>query len=169
MSLGPEYANKQVKQILGDSANKYTMFIFGHGNERWNMPQSLKFKWDGWLIGYRYPKSKYPDPDPLMRHHLRYNYGCRSDDDEPEGSEGSDRIYQGEPDEGHVFTWPLDHRHLDIKVKIDPWHFCDINTDWTSLLGDKLPQYAKCFSKEQERLYLIDMDNYYWIINYEYS
>lgn len=167
MSLGPNYAVKEVQQLLGDSANKYTIFIFGHDNQKWNMPDNIEFKWDGWLIGYQYPKQEFSDSDLLMRHHLCYNYGCRLSDDINDSV--ISRVYKGEPPKDYIFEWPPDHRHLDIKVKIDPFNFCGIVTNWSDLLGTKLPAYAKCFSNEQERLYLIDTDKYYWIINYGYS
>lgn len=175
--------NPEVRARLGVSANRYVKFLLNNpASEGWNQPDWFEFNWDGWLCAYKYPKSEFPDPDPIMRHHLLYNVGCDAESAQfyedyerthPEvnmySSECPDyeREYKGEPPEDYVFDFPPDDRHSNIIKPIDD-NFCGLNIDWARLLECDVVPDAKCFSMEQEQLWLIDTGDYYWVINYEY-
>jgi hypothetical protein len=171
MDFDPSHASREQTQAIlsntdcghSDAVNKHVYMVLS-SNKRYGLTkriarraEEVKFPYDGWLVIYRYPGDS--DVEAIMRHHLRYNAGFRSEEYE--------MYYSGEPSVDFEFSYPPDDRQPEKCTAIDD-NFCGLR-GWGQLLSDRLPPTARHFSVEQESMYLIKAKQYVWVINYEYS
>lgn len=119
------------------------------------------FKYDGYLMIFKYSKDKLKDyitKDIIINHHLYYTYS------------NNHMKYIGEPYSLELCALLPDHRNLDKQEEID-YNFCGLeDINWNELLDNDINAFttAHHVSIEQQNIYFIDGYKNYWIIDYEY-